>query len=471
MDRLAEAGVTWAAQDTHPWQLFAMKLHEMFLGVLRDRKGADDEAGSLFPTNHRKEPRNTYPWHLLQLPQPRGVPTAPPVLGAIPREWQWGPDLPPMVIRWTTELQWLKMPPAERRRPLAHWQVSYMELALDFEAYAGRQLPPAQQSRFVGGEMPLQEKARVLRLITSLMGRAIGQDTILPAKMTNHCKTLIPMGAGLVMGLEGRPLFTRPLEVSRHLQRLRTYGEERWARRQRSKQAQKKARRDRRRAPSRNATQRRRRTGGGARQKEGPSALRCTTARTSMRNPQYRMAGGTPPFQVVDTGPENGSQEPHTIRFTPQHARTLQRRPETHKRRRKTWVCEAHGHPPCRACALAHRGVRYCCARGHQGHPRVPAMCPPAAGRAPTPLRRLGARRASQRTPGRGEGGQPPAPKRRVTHTPVRGGGAHTRGAQRPEPVPPPARGDEATEGRDTSPGRPAGQTSTPAGAAWACRH
>ena len=39
----------------------------------------------------------------------------------------------------------------------------------------------------------------MLSLITSLMGRSIGQDTILPAKMINHCKTLIPMGAGLVM--------------------------------------------------------------------------------------------------------------------------------------------------------------------------------------------------------------------------------------------------------------------------------
>ena len=193
VDRLAEAGATWAAQDTHPWQLFAMKLHEMFLSVLRERKGADNEAGSLFPTSRK------------------GYQRSPPVLGAVPREWRWGPDLLPMVIRWTTELQWLKMPPPERRRPQVHWQVSYMELALDFEAYAGRQLPPAPQSGFVGGEMPLQEKARVLKLITSLMGRSIGQDTILPAKMTNHCKTLIPMGAGLVMGLEGCPLFTRPL--------------------------------------------------------------------------------------------------------------------------------------------------------------------------------------------------------------------------------------------------------------------
>ena len=94
MDRLAEAGAAWAAQDTHPWQLFAMKLHEMFLGVLRDRKGADDEAGSLFPTSHRKEPHNTYPWHLLQLPQPQGVPTPPPRTGGHAERMATGPRPP-----------------------------------------------------------------------------------------------------------------------------------------------------------------------------------------------------------------------------------------------------------------------------------------------------------------------------------------------------------------------------------------
>ena len=47
VDRLAEAGAKWAAQNTHPWQLFAMKLHEMFLSVLQERKGAEDEEGSL----------------------------------------------------------------------------------------------------------------------------------------------------------------------------------------------------------------------------------------------------------------------------------------------------------------------------------------------------------------------------------------------------------------------------------------
>ena len=244
------------------------------------------------------------------------------------------------------------------------------------------------------------------------------------------------------MGLEGRPLFTRPLEVSRHLQRLRAYGEERWAQRQRSKQAQKKAKRDRaqgakpQRNPATPADRRRCPAKGAARR----STLHYGT--DFYAKPTVSDGRRHPPFQVVDMGPENGSQEPHTIRFTPQHARTRQHRPETHKRRRKTWVCEAHGHPPCRACALAHRGVRYCCARGHQGHPRVPAMCPPAAGRAPTPLRRLGARRASQKTPGRGEGGQPLAPKRRVTHTPVRGGGGTHQGRPTPTASPTPgARG------------------------------
>ena len=250
----------------------------------------------------------------------------------------------------------------------------------------------------------------MLRLITSLTGRAVGQDTILPAKMTNHCKTLIPMGAGLVMGPEGRPLFTRPLEVLRHLQRLRTYGEERWVQRQRSKQARKKARRDRaqgakpQRNPATPADRRRCPAKGGAKR----SALHYATY--FYAKPTEPDGRRHPPFQVVDTGPENGRQEPHTRHFAPQHACTRQCRPETSKRRQKSWVCEAHGHPPCRACALAHRGVRYCCARGHQGHPRVPAMCPPAAGRAPTPLRRLGAAELARglQVGGRGDNPQPP---------------------------------------------------------------
>ena len=61
--QLVEAGMTWAEQDAHPWELFICKLHEMFLRVLKARKQREDESGLMFPTHFRKEPRNTYPWH------------------------------------------------------------------------------------------------------------------------------------------------------------------------------------------------------------------------------------------------------------------------------------------------------------------------------------------------------------------------------------------------------------------------
>ena len=75
-----------------------------------------------------------------------------------------------MMLRWHAELEWLKIPPAHERIPRAHWQVSFMELALDFEAFAGRPLPPAPQSKYLGGDLSLQEKGRVLRLIVTLAG-------------------------------------------------------------------------------------------------------------------------------------------------------------------------------------------------------------------------------------------------------------------------------------------------------------
>ena len=48
------------------------------------------------------------------------------------------------------------------RIPRAQWQVSFMELALDFEAFTGRPLPPALKSKFFRGDMSLQEKGMVL---------------------------------------------------------------------------------------------------------------------------------------------------------------------------------------------------------------------------------------------------------------------------------------------------------------------
>ena len=131
-------------------------------------------------------------------------------MGQLPRDWKWGPDFQPAVLRWLSELQWL---PRDDSLPEAHRQVSFLELALDFESYTGRPLPPTPQTRFKGGEMSLQEKGRVLRLAVSMLGKAAGRESILPAGFTNRCRSLVPLGAGTTAGVKGRPIFTRPAAV------------------------------------------------------------------------------------------------------------------------------------------------------------------------------------------------------------------------------------------------------------------
>ena len=96
---------------------------------------------------------------------------------------------------------------------------------------------------------------------------------------------------------------------------------------------------------------------------------------------------------------------------------------------------------------------------------------PPCRRASPHPTALPGGAQSQSEDSRSGGGGTNPSPQKVSDTNTAQGGGAYPGGVRRPEPVPPPARGDEATEGRDTSPGRPAGQTSTPTGAAWACRH
>ena len=115
------------------------QLHCMFLAVMRARKQRDEEESLLFPVEQRKAPKEQYPWHELQHPLLRPTKTCPPAVGQLPRDWKWGPDFQPAVLRWLSELQWL---PKDDSLPEAHQQVSFLELALDFEWYTGRPLPP-----------------------------------------------------------------------------------------------------------------------------------------------------------------------------------------------------------------------------------------------------------------------------------------------------------------------------------------
>ena len=138
----------------------------------------------------------------------------------LPMVWRWGHNFLPAILHWLRELHWL---PTDDDAPVGHGQVSFMELTLDFDSHAGRPLPPTPQSRFTGSEQSLQEKGRVLRLAVTLLGRAAGRESILQAAIATRCRTLVPLGAGMVVGVKGRPLFTRPAAVWHHLQRLRQY--------------------------------------------------------------------------------------------------------------------------------------------------------------------------------------------------------------------------------------------------------
>ena len=164
-DELALAGQQWAEEGNNPLEQFIHKLHGMFRAVLRARMQREEEQSLLFPIQPRKVPREDYPWH-----QP----------------------------------------------------------ALDFQTHAGRPLPPTPQSRFAGTELSLQEKGRVVCLAVTLMGKAPGRESILPARITNHRRSLVPLEVGPVVG-EGTPPFhethggVAPSEVPEAVQ-FRTVG-------------------------------------------------------------------------------------------------------------------------------------------------------------------------------------------------------------------------------------------------------
>ena len=105
-----------------------------------------------------------------------------------------------------------------------------MELALDFKAW--RDVSPREPQLMLG-------------LMVTILGRSIGRESLLPAAMTNHYWSLITMGAGPLIGLDERPIFTRPQAVWHHRLRLRAHSEEQWAQRQKAHHAKQQARKKR----------------------------------------------------------------------------------------------------------------------------------------------------------------------------------------------------------------------------------
>ena len=112
---------------------------------------------------------------------------------------------------------------------------------------------------------------------------------------------------------------------------------------------------------------------------------------------------------VIPQGAHRGPQYPVTepeedpmlsvgaALFTPPRRCAKAERPEQHPWLPRLWICLAHRHRQCTTCAAVGRGVRHCCARGHVGHPR-PSAQERSRGAALT-------RTSGAHTPGTGVGG------------------------------------------------------------------
>ena len=130
---------------------FIQALHAMFVAILVARKLRDQQAPKLFPTV-RPQARSAYPYRQL-------VPPPPPVRlvclhNPTARTWPWEKPFLADLLAWLRALRWTEDTDA----------VSFIELALDFEEHAARTLPAAPQAKFQGHTLPLQERARVLRV-------------------------------------------------------------------------------------------------------------------------------------------------------------------------------------------------------------------------------------------------------------------------------------------------------------------
>ena len=278
--------------------------------------------------------------------------------------------------------------------------------------------------------MSLQEKGRVLRLAVSLLGKAAGRESILPAGFTNRCRSLVPLGAGTTVGVKGRPVFTRPTAVWHHVRRLHQYNAAEWALRQQARvtrqQNKRRCAQGTQAKPAGELQSMKARCPGKAGAKRSAGAYTSdfyagpVVPPGAQRGPQYRVTDE----EDIPAGPTCSER---TALFTPPQKCVVARRPE--QRPRLLCVCAAHQHRQWASRAAVGRGVPHCYAKGHAGHPRPPMS-----------LRGQwrGARQAEVRTPG---AGVTPSVKRRKSQRALAPGPdrvrPHKRGRVDATPPPP----------------------------------
>ena len=209
---------------------FLYRLYGMYLAVLAARLAAStgDQPGhgdSLFPEQPRPRPRDPYPWDAFIGPIPGDVFCHQPRLQpGVPADWRWPQDFIHDLIRWARALAWAPGPA----------EVSWAELALDYEAFVGRALPASPDHRLRGTRLPLGERSQVLRKPVGQAERHLAAAALRGGAQLGRCRSLLHLGGRVCAGLSARPYFAARHEVMLQLMRPEAHCCDSWARRMRA---------------------------------------------------------------------------------------------------------------------------------------------------------------------------------------------------------------------------------------------
>ena len=208
------------------------RLYGMYLAVLSARMGAevaarrDAGAGpSVFAIARRRPPdaRRGYPWGQLGAGPHRPAPPAAPLAlrAGPPPGWPWEASFAVALLQWAGQLRWLP----------GQGHVTYVELALDFEAHAERALPAPSDHRLRGVTLPLRTRGQVLKMALDALQPHLQAGDLMQGKEVWMAKSLLPLGGFRCVGRSARPLFARPEAMLFQMRQLEAHCRALWARR------------------------------------------------------------------------------------------------------------------------------------------------------------------------------------------------------------------------------------------------
>ena len=255
-------------------------------------------------------------------------PPATALAGPLPG-WRWPQDFMEALVRWARVLAWVP--------GLA--EVSWAELALDYEAFVGRALPSFPDHQLRRMRLLLGERPQVLRKAVGLTERHLAAETLLSGAPLGRCRSLLPLGGPVCAKLSVRPFFAARHEVMLQLIRLATHWRVSWVRRLRA-----------------------------------PACMRPPPGDRFLMDHFPHPLDPPPPLLPCARRPPRAP--PRSVPLAaPQHSR-----PPRASNGTQGALCLEHGATSCARCRSLGWGIGRCCRASHKGHtdPAAGSRCPRA---------------------------------------------------------------------------------------------